>query len=390
MRFATSITSGAPVRMRRAFHGLRTEGAGAVRETAAVGLGVFVGCLPVYGFHLLLCWAIGSVLGLNRLKLYLAANISNPLVAPWLLVAEIQAGAWVRRGSFQSLSPSAIKAAGISLVGGDLLVGSLCVGGALAVVAAALTYATRWRSGADGGFLELARRASDRYVDTGMTAWEFAWGKLRNDPVYRATLSTLSTTTLMPGGTLLDIGCGQGLALAILAEARRAFRAGTWPAGGLAPPRFEQMTGIEMRRRVAALARTALDGDAEIVAADARTVPLDRLRAVLLFDVLHLMRPADQDALLAAVAAQLEPGGVVLVREADARAGWRFTAVRMGNRLKALACGVWRQEFHHRSEAEWRACFTRHGFRADVQNMGQGTPFANVLFRLTAVTEDRM
>ena len=172
MRFATWPVSGAPVRMRRAFHGLRTEGAGAIRETAAVGLGVFVGCLPVYGFHLLLCWAIGSILGLNRLKLYLAANISNPLVAPWLVAAEIQAGAWVRRGSFQSLSPSAIKTAGMAVVGGDLLVGSLYVGAALAVVAAALTYATRWRSAGDRGFLELARRASDRYIDAGMTAWE--------------------------------------------------------------------------------------------------------------------------------------------------------------------------------------------------------------------------
>ena len=367
--------------MRRAFHGLRTEGAGAVRETAAVGLGVFVGCLPIYGFHLLLCWAIGSALGLNRLKVYLAANISNPLVAPWLLVAEIQAGAWVRRGSFQSLSPSAIKSAGIAMVGSDLFVGSLCVGGALAAVAAALTYATRWRSGADGGFMELARSASDRYVDAGITAWEFAWGKLRNDPVYRATLSA---GTLASGGTLLDIGCGQGLALAILAEAVRTFRAGSWPAGWPAPPHFERMTGIETRRRIAALARTALGRDADIVAADARTVSLGRPRAVLLFDVLHMLRPEDQEALLAALAAQLEPGGVMLVREADAGAGWRVTAVRVGNRLKALAIGRWRQEFHHRSAAEWRACFLRHGFRGDVRNMGEGTAFANVFFRLTA------
>jgi hypothetical protein len=30
------------------------------------------------------------------------------------------------------------------------------------------------------------------------------------------------------------------------------------------------------------------------------------------------------------------------------------------------------------------ACFTNHGFLVDTQPMGQGTPFANVLFRLTA------
>ena len=84
--------------LRRLFHHLRTEGAGAGRETAAVALGVFIGCLPIYGLHLLICWIAGLLLGLNRLKMYLAANVSNPLVAPWLIFAEVQAGAWLRRG----------------------------------------------------------------------------------------------------------------------------------------------------------------------------------------------------------------------------------------------------------------------------------------------------
>jgi len=45
--------------------------------------------------HLTICWLIGYVLGLNRLKMYFAANISNPFVAPWLVVVEVQAGAWL-------------------------------------------------------------------------------------------------------------------------------------------------------------------------------------------------------------------------------------------------------------------------------------------------------
>jgi len=63
---------GVSVRRRRRFRGLRTEGAGAFRETAAVAVGVFIGCLPVYGFHLLICWPVGFAFGLNRLKMYLA------------------------------------------------------------------------------------------------------------------------------------------------------------------------------------------------------------------------------------------------------------------------------------------------------------------------------
>jgi hypothetical protein len=74
----------------------------------------------------------------------------------------------------------------------------------------------------------------------------------------------------------------------------------------------------------------------------------------------------------------------VLVREADAGVGWRFTAVRIGNRFKALLFRTWKtQTFHPRTQTEWRDCFARHGFLSEMRPMGDGTPFANVLFRLT-------
>ena len=72
--------------LRRTFYDLRTEGQGRVREACAIGVGLFIGCSPFYGFHLLLCWIVGRLLGLNRLKVYLAANVSNPIVAPLLRV----------------------------------------------------------------------------------------------------------------------------------------------------------------------------------------------------------------------------------------------------------------------------------------------------------------
>ena len=72
------------------------------------------------------------------------------------------------------------------------------------------------------------------------------------------------------------------------------------------------------------------------------------------------------------------------MREADAAAGWRFEAVRAGNRAKALAFGYWRQPFHFRTAAEWSALFERLGFHVVRQGSGAGTPFANVLFLLTA------
>src|SRR5438105_9958506 len=113
------------VRLRRFFQGLRTEGAGPLRETAAVALGVFIGCLPLYGLHLAICWVVGFLLGLNRLKMYFAANVSNPFVAPWLVFAEVQIGAWVRRGAFHAITRDSIAAAGLSVLGVDALVGAV-------------------------------------------------------------------------------------------------------------------------------------------------------------------------------------------------------------------------------------------------------------------------
>ena len=316
--------------------------------------------------------------------MYLAANISNPLVAPWLLFAEVQAGAWLRRGSFHPLTLQEIKTTGVAELGMDLLVGSVFVGGVLASLAAAGTYAAVRSSGLDRHFAELVRRAADRYAGASITAWEFARGKLRGDPIYRATLS--ADVLHARAGCSLDVGCGQGLTLALLAEARRAVDA-RHVAGGVAAAAAVRTDG---RHRNAPEGRGDRARGARGRRRDRRRRRPDRSRwnranAVLLFDVLHLMRPEEQEALLTETAARLEPGGVVLVREADASAGWRFTAVRLGNRLKAIAFRTRDQTFHARTEAEWRECFARRGFRTDVRPMGEGTPFANVLFRLTKV-----
>jgi uncharacterized protein (DUF2062 family) len=367
-------------RVRRLFAGLRTEGAGAAREAAAIGVGVFIGCLPFYGFHLLMCWVAGWFLRLNRLKVYVAANISNPFFAPTLLFVELQLGAWLRRGAFHPLTIETARTTGMTVFGIDILFGSVVLGAALGGALTTATYFTLRGSAADEIFLELVRRATDRYVETSITAWEFARGKLRGDPLYRAAVCG---AILPSGGTLVDVGCGQGLTLALLAEARRAFREGWWPAGP-PPPEFDRMIGIETRPRVAKVARFALAADAQIVEADARTWESPPCRVMLFFDVLHMMPAASQEELIAASAARLEPGGVMLVREADASAGWRFTAVRLGNRFKALAFGAWRQPFHFRTAEDWVRLFASHGLLAEVRPMGEGTPFGNVLLRVSA------
>jgi uncharacterized protein (DUF2062 family)/SAM-dependent methyltransferase len=365
-----------PRRLRRVFYDLRTEWSGPGRDAAALGVGIFIGCSPFYGFHLILVWSVGWLLRLNRLKMYLAANISNPLLSPVLVLSEIQAGAWARRQEFHELSLSAIRTTSVWEYGGDLLLGSVIVGGILGLAIAAATYATAGVSRRGDPLAPLWVRASDPYLPFSITAWEFARGKLRGDPIYRATAAT---GLLRHGGTLVDVGCGQGLTLSILVHGQRLWDEGGWPVDASPPPRFAKLVGIELRTRVARLAQQALGPAVEVLSSDARTIMPREADAVLFFDVLHMMPVEDQERVIAAASNALLPGGTLLIREADRDGGWGFRVVRIGNRLKAILAGNWRQQFQYRTMDAWVSLVTRHGLQVAVRPMSEGTPFANLL-----------
>lgn len=211
-------------------------------------------------------------------------------------------------------------------------------------------------------FKTLASRAAARYAAASITAKNFAYGKMTMDPVYERAMSD----GLIPdAGAVLDIGCGQGLMLALLAEDGRK----------------NALVGIETRPRMAYLARAALGAQAEILETDARAVSFPRCSAAILFDMLQMMSPAEQEALLARVIDALEPGGVILMREADAAAGWRYELVRISNQLKARLIGTWRWTRHYRSRHEWLECFARLGLSAEVCETASRNPLANLLFR---------
>ena len=219
------------------------------------------------------------------------------------------------------------------------------------------------------------RRASGRYAGTGTISRQFAAGKLKADPIYR---ELFVGGILSAGNTLVDIGCGQGLTLAGLAECRAMTKAEA-PYGLPPLPTFRRLLGIELRPRIADLARQALGDDAEILTGDALELMPPKACSVLLLDVLHLMPLAVQEAVITKATEALEPGGVMVIREADAAAGARFLAVRFGNWLKALAIGNLQQPFHFRSADDWRSRLAAARLRVEVRPMGTGTPFANVL-----------
>jgi SAM-dependent methyltransferase len=200
---------------------------------------------------------------------------------------------------------------------------------------------------------------------------------MRIDPVYAAILEP---GFLPSSGRIADLGCGQGITLAVISTAARLYESGDLP-GGMEPPRDVELLGFDVREKQVAIAQRALGNDARIQVADLRTLRIPQCRAIVLFDSLHYMADGDQQLVLNNVASALEPGGTLLIREADAGGGKGFAAVRYSEMLRAFGRGDWRQEFFFRTAGEWAERVERLGFEVRTEDMSGRTPFRNVLLR---------
>lgn len=69
------------------------------RAAASVFVGVLVGTTPLYGLHFLLVMGICVPLRLDTAVAYVASNVSLPIFAPFINIAEIELGAWLRTGA---------------------------------------------------------------------------------------------------------------------------------------------------------------------------------------------------------------------------------------------------------------------------------------------------
>jgi SAM-dependent methyltransferase len=223
----------------------------------------------------------------------------------------------------------------------------------------------------------LIEAAARRYAAAGRFAIGFARGKLRYDPVF---VSLLRAGLVPDGVRVLDLGCGQGVLLALLVAARDQYRAGRWPAGWPAPPLRLGLKGIDSGATAVRRARLALGAEAEVEAADLRTAgTLASSDVVALLDVIHYLDEAAQERLLTAVADALPPGGVFLMRVGDPTAGVAAALTRLVDQLATLVRAGRLHRFHCRTIPDWTAALERRGFAVRPQPKSEGTPFANVL-----------
>jgi SAM-dependent methyltransferase len=207
--------------------------------------------------------------------------------------------------------------------------------------------------------------AGAAYSDAGPVYASYIAAKLRIDPIHRVALDLLPSA-----GHIVDLGCGAGQLALLVATTSRA----------------RVVTGIDrdprrIARAQAALARVAGPHSLRYQVADVREIAIPAARAILLVDVLHSLRPSDQDALLRRAAAALEPGGLLLVREVDRAAPrWRYLLVALEERLARASGWAARGDgLHFRRAAELADVLHSAGLVVETRPLWGRTPYANVL-----------
>lgn len=204
-------------------------------------------------------------------------------------------------------------------------------------------------------------RAVHRYRAAPLVARTFVHG--------RAFLSELAVVeTYVPRhGFIVDLGCGHGLFANLLAES--------------GPNR--RILGIDIDERKIAVARGTVEGR-ESLRFEVRDIvheAVPKCDAVTIVDVLYLLPPGDQEAVLRKAAAALVENAPLVVKAQERALSPRY-ALTYAQELLTTALGVTRapaRRFHFLARAEAIAMFERAGFLVDVIEM-PGRPYTDVVY----------
>ena len=326
----------------------------------SVGVGLFIGCQPLYGLHLPLCVLVCMTFRLDAVVAYLAANISNPLVAPFLLVAEVELGSLLLDGHVAAFDLATARATGIAGLVEQALFGSALLGTVLGLVGGLFAARIARRGQAASPEALARRRTSQRFAAAPRAHRCYVAVKLATDPVFS------EVAELGPLGDVLDAGCGRGQLGLYLLELGNAAR----------------VSGFDFDAAKVAVAQTAARGDAEFRVGNLLEERFEAADTVLLIDVLHYLTPDEQRRVIARACACLRPGGCLVVREADRGPGARSALTCFLERVATLV-GYNRladsRSLGFRPLAEWMDELRAHGLVCAVSLPPSGAQLGNRL-----------
>ena len=108
---------------------------------ASIGLGVFFGIAPVWGFQMILGATVAHFLRLSKAMVLAASNISFPITIPFILYASLVIGHGLHRGEWTGLPrPDELNHAVLLRYLGEYVFGSLVLATAAGAVTAVFTY----------------------------------------------------------------------------------------------------------------------------------------------------------------------------------------------------------------------------------------------------------
>jgi len=374
--------------LRRVWCDIRGGDLSPARIAVSVGLGAFIGCLPLYGLHLPIVLLLCLRLRLDGALCYLAANISNPLLAPFLFTAEVQLGAYVLLGEVPPLSNrvelwEALKSFPKFLLVGAPLVG-LIAAAVLGPLAWAITVAKRRIFGVGvapryvlpasaPAWVVAVEHVARRYVppsDASPSAkaqFNYVRIKLLMDPIAKL-IADIEGNGDGALGEICDIGTGRGQLPILLVELGRASKASGFD--------WDEKKVADGQRA----AKVAPALPIELWQSDARAALVATADTVMLIDLLHYFTIEEQDAILKRAAAAVRPGGRLLVREADTERGWRSTTTWLEEKVFTFLRFNRGERVKFRAATEITALLEAAGLVVEVRPAWGKTPFSNVLF----------
>lgn len=168
-------------------------------------------------------------------------------------------------------------------------------------------------------------------------------------------------------GFIVDLGCGYGLFTNLLVEASASRR----------------VLGIDIDQGKIDVARTTVQGRESIrfERGDVVHEAVPTCDAVTIIDVLYLLAPSDQEAVLHKVAAALAENAPLVVKSQERSASPRY-ALTYAQEVITNSLGLTHRgasRFHFPSRTEAQALFERTGFLLDAIDM-PGRPYTDVVY----------
>jgi uncharacterized protein (DUF2062 family) len=327
---------------------------------AAVFWGVLIGVVPIWGFQTLAALGLAILLRLNKPLILAATFINNPFFLPFLIGGSLEAGSFLRTGKWQAWRLSAFTGAQLK---GEMLswfLGSLIVGVVVGGICAAITVAAvSWMAPSQRGLREHIRFVNRAFTGSAQFDRGFVRWKMRLDRIF-----SLLAGEDLGRGTVVDLGCGYGMALIFAAFGDRGRR----------------LAGCDLNAHRIAVAQQALRAfNAEVSVRDVRNFALPPAGLILILDVLQYLSAEEQLALLKRCCAALEPGGRLIFRVHDRERGLR-TVLTLGlDRLLFSAEHVGARPTILRA-AQYRAALQEAGMAVEERRFRNRLPLAHILF----------